>query len=236
MAWSGTICTSPTRTRSCAFPIAADATRSPGPAAKVVDLPAGPINHHWTKNLIASPDGTSLYVTVGSNSNVGEHGIEEETDRAAILEVDLATGGTGAFRLGPAQPERARVGAQTGDAVDGGQRARRDRQRPGARLPDVGAGRRLLRLAVQLLRPAVDARVNRRGRTSSRSARAGLRARRAHRVTGARVYEGKLLPPRYAGGAFIGQHGSWNRQPLSGYKVVFVPFDGRQTDGSPRTC
>ena len=69
-----------------------DATSITAAPVKVVDLPGGPINHHWTKNLIASPDGTKLYVTVGSNSNVGERGMPAEEGRAAIWEVDIKTG------------------------------------------------------------------------------------------------------------------------------------------------
>ena len=71
---------------------------------KVADLPAGTINHHWTKNLIASRDGRKLYVTVGSNSNVGENGIEAEKDRAAILEIDPATGASRVFASGLRNP------------------------------------------------------------------------------------------------------------------------------------
>ena len=74
------------------------------PGTKVADLPAGPINHHWTKNLIASRDGKRLYVTVGSNSNVAEHGMENEERRAAILEIDPATGSTRVFASGLRNP------------------------------------------------------------------------------------------------------------------------------------
>jgi glucose/arabinose dehydrogenase len=87
---------------------------------EVVDLPAGTRNHHWTKNLIASPDGSKLYVTVGSNSNAAENGIEVEEGRAAIWEVDAKTGST-ASSPRPAQPERPRLGAEDRRAVDGRQ-------------------------------------------------------------------------------------------------------------------
>jgi glucose/arabinose dehydrogenase len=121
---------------------------------KIVDLPGGPLNHHWTKNVIASRDGSRLYVTVGSNSNVAENGMENEANRAAILEVVLATSRMRVFASGSAQSERSRLGAADGRAVDGRQRARRARQRSRPRLPDLGAGWRVLRLALQLLRPA----------------------------------------------------------------------------------
>src|SRR5256885_15643803 len=82
------------------FPYATDATSITVPGTKVVDLPGGPINHHWTKNLIASRDGSKLYVTVGSNSNVAENGMEAEEGRAAIWEVDLKTGNKRLFATG----------------------------------------------------------------------------------------------------------------------------------------
>ena len=78
--------------------------RSPSPATKLVDLPAGPLNHHWTKNLIASPDGSHLYVTVGSNSNVAENGMDKEEGRAAIWEVDRSTGEHRIFASGLRNP------------------------------------------------------------------------------------------------------------------------------------
>src|SRR4030095_9094651 len=67
---------------------------------KVADLPAGTLNHHWTKTLVAREDGTKLYVSVGSNSNVGENGLDKEENRAAILEIDVATGSTRVFASG----------------------------------------------------------------------------------------------------------------------------------------
>ena len=90
-------------------------TRITAPAMKVVDLPAGPINHHWTKNLIASPDGSELYVTVGSNSNVAENGMAAEAGRAAIWEIDRETRRAPRVRVRAAQPGRHGVGA--GDAA-----------------------------------------------------------------------------------------------------------------------
>ncbi len=120
----------------------------------VVTLPGGPINHHWTKNVIASRDGKKLYVTVGSNSNVGERGMAAEEGRAAIWEVDLGSGHHRLFATGIRNPNGMAWEPFERRVVDGRQRARRDRQRPGTRLPDLGARWRLLRLAVQLFRPA----------------------------------------------------------------------------------
>jgi glucose/arabinose dehydrogenase len=107
----------------------------PAPGAtvtKVVDLPAGTINHHWTKNLIASSDGSKLYVTIGSNSNAGENGIDKEAGRAAIWEIDLPSGAHRVFasrlRIGLAQPGRHGVGRER-CALGFGERARRARKR-----------------------------------------------------------------------------------------------------------
>ena len=117
--------------------------RSTAPGVKVVDLPAGPINHHWTKNVIASADGRKLYVTVGSNSNVGENGIDGRGRPRRDLGGRPGDRRAPRVRLRPAQSERPGLGAeQTGALWTGGQRARRDRQRPRARLHDLGAGRR----------------------------------------------------------------------------------------------
>jgi glucose/arabinose dehydrogenase len=105
-------------------------------------LPAGPINYHWTRNLIAEPDETLLYVTVGSNSNIGENGMEREAGRAAVWRVDPAQPQASYLRFRPAQSRGNGLGAGYRGVVDGGQRARRTGQRPGARLPDPGAGGR----------------------------------------------------------------------------------------------
>ncbi|MGV3742407.1 MAG: PQQ-dependent sugar dehydrogenase, partial [Burkholderiaceae bacterium] len=97
------------------FPYKAGATQITEPGVKVADLPAGEINHHWTKNIIASRDGTKLYATVGSNSNVGEVGMENEVNRAAILEIDLASGKTRLFASGLRNPNGLAWHPQTGE-------------------------------------------------------------------------------------------------------------------------
>ena len=195
-------------------------------------LPAGPINHHWTKNVIASADGAKLYVTVGSNSNVGENGMAAEEGRAAIWEIDAQERQRPHLRHRPAQPERHGLG-QRRHALDGRQRARRDRQRPRARLPHLGARRRVLRLALQLLRPA---RRRPRPAAATRPRREGdrarLRARPAHRLARPRRVGGTTLPAPFSGeGMFVGQHGSWNRRPRSGYKVDLRAVRQRQAVG-----
>ena len=128
--------------------------RSPAPGTTLTPLPGGPIDHHWTKSLVASPDGSLLYVGVGSNSNITENGMEAEKNRAAIWEVDRATRPLAHLRERPAQSERPELRAAERRAVGRRQRARRTRPRPRAGLHDLGEGRRLLRLALQLLRPA----------------------------------------------------------------------------------
>jgi len=97
------------------FPYAEGQTEISEPGVKVADLPAGPLNHHWTKNLIASKDGKSLYVTVGSNSNVGENGLDKEDRRAAILHIDLGGGQTRVFASGLRNPNGMAFEPQTGE-------------------------------------------------------------------------------------------------------------------------
>ena len=150
--WSTARSTSPTRMRWCASTIATARPQASGPPVKVTDLPSA-INHHWTKALTASPDGRFLYVGIGSNSNITERGMEAEVDRAMVWQIDAQTGAHRPLRHRPAQPHRARHPARHGPALGGGERARRNRPEPRSRLPDLGARRRLLRLALQLLGP-----------------------------------------------------------------------------------
>ena len=213
-----------------------------GQGTKLVDLPAGPINHHWTKNIIASPDGSKLYVTVGSNSNVGENGMAAEAGRAAIWEVDRLTGAHRVFASGLRNPNGMGWQPETGalwtvvnerdelgnDLVpdyltsvqDGafygwpysyfGQNVDERVQPPRPDLvakaiaPDYALGSHVAPLGMAFAAGAVH---------SSAQAPA--------------------LAPQVADGAFVGEHGSWNRKPRSGYKVVFVPFANGQPTGLP---
>ena len=115
---------------------------------KVTDLPGGTLNHHWTKGLIASPDGTKLYAAVGSNSNVAENGIDQEEGRAAIWEIDIATGNKRLFATGLRNPVGMAWESTTRHAMDLGQRTRRAGQRSRARLHDIGSRWWILRMAV----------------------------------------------------------------------------------------
>jgi glucose/arabinose dehydrogenase len=216
------------------FPYATGDTQITLPGAKVVDLPAGTINHHWTRNIIASRDGSRLYVTVGSNSNVGENGMDNEVDRAAILEVDPASGRSRVFASGLRNPngldwepitgalwttvnERDELGS---DLVPDFMTAVHDGAFYG--WPYSYYGRH------------VDARVEPQRPDLVARAIAPDYALGAHTASlGLVFYQGKLLPQRYAGGAFIGQHGSWNRRPPSGYKVIFVAFANGRPVGTP---
>lgn len=210
------------------------ATQLIGAGVKVVDLPAGTINHHWTKNIIASRDGSRLYVTVGSNSNVGEHGMENEVSRAAILEVDLATGHSRQFASGLRNPNGLDWEPQTGALWT----TVNERDEIGSDLvPDYMT-------AVQdgafygwpysYYGSHVDSRVAPQRPDLVALAVVPDYALGAHTASlGLAFNRGRLLPQHYAGGAFIGQHGSWNRQPRSGYKVIFVTFSQGRPVGIP---
>ena len=211
------------------FPYAAGDTQITAPGVRVADLPAGSINHHWTRNVIASRDGSRLYATVGSNSNAGENGIENEVNRAAILEVDPATGRSRLFASGLRNPNGLDWQPQSGALWT----AVNERDELGSDLvPDFmtsvqdGA---FYGWPYSYYGQHVDARVKPQRPDLVARAIAPDYALGTHTASlGLVFYRGSLLPQRYAGGAFIGQHGSWNRKPRSGYKVIFVAFaDGR---------
>ena len=134
------------------FPYREGDTSITAPGSKVADLPAGDYNYHWTKNIIASQDGSKLFAAIGSNSNAAENGIAAEQGRAAIVAIYLGTGHVTRLCVGTAQSRRHGASARKRHTLGRGQRARRARQRPRPRLHDLGQGRRLLRLALQLLR------------------------------------------------------------------------------------
>jgi glucose/arabinose dehydrogenase len=216
------------------FPYQAGATQITAPGAKVVDLPAGTINHHWTKNVIASRDGSRLYVTVGSNSNVGENGMENEVDRAAILEVDPATRSARVFASGLRNPNGLDWQPHSGALWT----TVNERDELGSDLvPDYmtsvqdGA---FYGWPYSYFGRHVDARVEPPRPDLVARAIAPDYALGTHTASlGLAFYRGSLLPQRYAGGAFIGQHGSWNRKPRSGYKVIFVAFADGLPVGAP---
>ncbi|MGE8666566.1 MAG: PQQ-dependent sugar dehydrogenase [Achromobacter mucicolens] len=213
------------------FPFEPGQTRITTPGVKVTDLPAG-LNHHWTKNLIASPDGSRLYVSVGSNSNVGENGMDIEEGRAAIWELDVASGQKRLYATGLRNPVGmawAPDGKTLWTAVN-------ERDELGSDLvPDYMTSVRdggFYGWPYSYFGQHVDTRVQ--------PPRPDLVARAIvpdyalgpHTASlGLAWSGGTTLPKSYAHGMFVGQHGSWNRDPRSGYKVIFVPFDQNQPGG-----
>jgi glucose/arabinose dehydrogenase len=217
------------------FPYHEGDTRITAPGVKLADLPAGTINHHWTKDLTASPDGSKLYATVGSNSNVGENGIEAETNRAAVLEVDRATGKWRVFASGLRNPNGPSWQPQSGAlwvAVN-------ERDELGNDLvPDYMTSVKdggFYGWPYCYYGQHVDDRVSPQRPDLVAKAIAPDYALGTHTASlGLTFNTGNLFPPQMAGGAFVGQHGSWNRKPRAGYKVIFVPFAGGKPAGKPQ--
>ena len=217
-----------------AFPYATGATQITGPGRKLADLPAGPLNHHWTKSLIASRDGTKLYAGVGSNSNVGENGMPAEERRAGILEVDIATGASRVFASGLRNPVGIGWNPVTGQLWT----AVNERDEIGNDLvPDYMTSVKdggFYGWPYSYYGQTVDTRVKPPRPDLVAKAIKPDYALGAHTASlGLTFYEAAAFPARYRDGVFIGQHGSWNRKPQSGYKVVFVPFAGGKPAGVP---
>ena len=217
------------------FPYEEGQTAITAPGTKVMDLPGGPINHHWTKNVIASPDGKFLYVSVGSNSNVGENGMSAEDGRAAIWRFERATGKARVYATGLRNPNGMGWEPKTNTLWT----AVNERDELGNDLvPDYMTSVKdgaFYGWPYSYFGQHVDARV--------KPPQPGLVARAvapdyalgAHTASlGLAFYTGTLLPERYRDGVFIGQHGSWNRKPFSGYKVIFVPFANGVPSGPPQ--
>jgi glucose/arabinose dehydrogenase len=204
------------------------------PGTKVTDLPGGALNHHWTKNVIASPDGSKLYVAVGSNSNVGENGMTAEEERAAIWEVDARSGAHRIFASGLRNP----VGLAWEPSTGALWTAVNERDELGSDLvPDYMTSVRdggFYGWPYSYYGGHIDAR--------PKPSRPDLAARAiqpdyalgSHTASlGLAFHQTGLLLPVFGEGAFIGQHGSWNRSPPSGYKVIFIPFKGGRPAGPP---
>jgi len=201
---------------------------------KVVDLPGGTLNHHWTKNVIASKDGSKLYVTVGSNSNVGENGLDQEEGRAAIWEVDRATGNHRIFASGIRNPNGLAWEPTSGALWT----AVNERDEIGSDLvPDYITSVKdggFYGWPFSYYGQHVDERVKPQNLDLVAKAIAPDYAVGPHTASlGLTFAEGNSLPAQFKEGAFIGQHGSWNRKPHSGYKVIFVPFTGGKPTGQP---
>jgi glucose/arabinose dehydrogenase len=198
-------------------------------------LPAGPRNHHWTKNLIANADGTKLYATVGSNSNVAENGIDAEQDRAAIWEVDLPSGAKRLYASGLRNPNGLAWGAGDNTLWT----VVNERDELGSDLvPDYLTSvqrNAFYGWPYSYYGRNVDARVQPPRPDLVAQAKVPDYALGTHVAPlGLARSDGSNLPPPFVDGMFVGLHGSWNRRPPSGYKVVFVPFkQGRPDEQQP---
>ncbi|HEX8169987.1 MAG TPA: sorbosone dehydrogenase family protein [Thermoanaerobaculia bacterium] len=197
----------------------------------IVALPAGAHNYHWTRNVVANGDGSRLYVSVGSDSNIGERGMAAEERRAAILEVDPRAKSARLFASGLRNP----VGMAWEPSSGALWAVVNERDEMGSDLvPDLFTSIRdgsFYGWPYSYFGRHVDARVQPQRPELVATAVTPDYAIGPHAGSlGLAFYTASLLPPHYAGGAFIGQHGSWNRRPRSGYKVIFVPF----ANGRPR--
>ncbi len=214
------------------FPYREGDTRITAAPVKLAGLPGAPRNHHWTKSLLASRDGTKLYVGVGSNSNIAEHGMEIESGRAAIHEIDVATGQSRIFASGLRNP----VGLAWQPQSSVLWTVVNERDELGSDLvPDYLTSVRdgaFYGWPYSYYGQHVDTRVQPQDPALVARAVAPDYALGAHvAALGLAFHEGRGLPARYANGAFIGLHGSWNRDPFNGYRVVFVPFAGGRPAG-----
>ena len=214
------------------FPYHTGDTRIIGQGVKLAALPAGAINHHWTKNLIANSAGTHLYATVGSNSNVGERGMQAEAERAAILEVDINKGSHRVFASGLRNPVGMAWEPKSGALWT----VVNERDELGNDLvPDYLTSVRdggFYGWPYSYFGQHVDSRVKPARPDLVAKAIAPDYALGAHTASlGLAAATGNSLPPTFANGMFIGQHGSWNRNPPSGYTVIFVPFENGQANG-----
>jgi glucose/arabinose dehydrogenase len=217
------------------FPYAAGATQITAPAVPFTDLP-DTINHHWTKSLLASPDGSKLYVGVGSNSNVTENGLDVEYRRADVLEVDVATGGSRIYASGLRNPTGLQWNPTTGALWT----TVNERDELGDNLvPDY----------ITSVQPGafygwpysyygqhVDTRVMPQQPAMVKKAIPPDYALGSHVAALALLFsENNALPAEYHGGVFVSEHGSWDRSPLSGYQVVYVAFNQGKPVGLPQT-
>ncbi|WP_441374429.1 PQQ-dependent sugar dehydrogenase [Acinetobacter lwoffii] len=216
------------------FPYQNGATQITAAGTKVLDLPAGRLNHHWTKNVIANPAGSKLYITVGSNSNVAENGLEQEQGRALIMEFDIASAQARPFATGLRNPNGMDWQPQSGALWT----VVNERDELGNDLvPDyltsVKEGA-FYGWPYSYYGQHVDTRVKPQNPAQVVRAISPDYALGNHTASlGLAFYRADLMP-QYRNGALIGQHGSWNRKPHSGYKVIFVPFQNGQPMGPPQ--
>ena len=210
------------------------ATQITASGSKVLDLPAGTLNHHWTKNVIANPAGTKLYITVGSNSNVAENGLDKEVGRALITEFDIASGQARPFATGLRNPNGMDWQPQSGVLWT----VANERDEIGSDLvPDYMTSVKegtFYGWPYSYYGQHIDLRVKPQNpELVARAIKPDYALGNHTASLGLAFYKAELMP-QYRGGALIGQHGSWNRKPRSGYKVIFVPFKNGQPSGQPQ--
>ena len=211
-----------------AFPYELGSDKVTGTARKLMDLPAG--GNHWMRNMEISPDGNRLYVAVGSASNIGEKGMAAEEGRAMIWDYDLARGRQRQFAVGLRNPNGLDFSPWTGELWT----TVNERDMLGSDLvPDYLTN---VPVGAQYGWPWVYYRTNIDRRVDAPMPRFLMEyVRKPEYALGPHVAglglvfskQGNLMGDKFAGGAFIARHGSWNRKPPSGYDVVFVDFDDR---------
>ena len=214
------------------YPFVPGQTSIAAPGRVLTELPGGPINHHWTKSLTVSPDGQRLYATVGSNSNITENTIEAEKNRAAVWEIDRASGRSRVFASGLRNPNSPNFYPGTNSlwvVVN-------ERDELGPHLvPDYLTSVRdggFYGWPYSYYGQHLDPRVRpQRPDLVARAIKPDYALGSHVAALGLTFYTGTGLPARYQGGAFIGEHGSWDRYTPSGYKVVFVPFRNGRPSG-----
>ena len=216
------------------FPYQPGVTKIMAVGEKVLDLPGGTLNHHWTKSLLANADGTKLFVGVGSNSNAAENGIDKEVGRASIWEITPGTRAHREFATGLRNPVGMVLEPESGALWT----VVNERDELGSDLvPDYLTSVRdgaFYGFPYSYFGQHVDDRVKPQRADLVASAIAPDYALGPHTASlGLAVAKGSALPARFANGMFIGQHGSWNRSPRSGYTVIFVPFDKGKPAGAP---
>jgi glucose/arabinose dehydrogenase len=217
-----------------AFPYALGTTRITATGVKLADLPAGPINHHWTKSMVASLDGTKLYVGVGSNSNITENGFDAEEGRAAIYEVDRLTGAKRIYASGTRNPTNLAIEPKTGRLFA----VVNERDEIGPDLvPDYVTSVRdggFYGWPYSYWGQHVDVRVHPQDPdkvTKAIRPDYGLSSHVA--ALGLAFSTGETLSTAFADGVFVGEHGSWDRAPLNGYQVLFIPLVNGRLTGTP---
>jgi glucose/arabinose dehydrogenase len=205
-----------------------------GKSEKFVDLPAGPINHHWTKTIVANKDGSKIYASVGSNSNVGENGMDAEKDRALVYEIDVKTGQKRIYASGL----RNAVGLAFEPQTQVLWAAVNERDELGDQLvPDYMTGLKdgaFYGWPYTYFGDHLDSRIKHEEPKLVATAIKPDYALGAHTASLGLTFDGGASTLPFKNGAFIGQHGSWNRTAPAGYKVVFVQFRDGKPDGMPK--